>query len=196
MGGMDRLTSGTDPNCECSRCTAECVNEWDGLCWVRLAIKRLAAYEDTGLSPDEIAALRAENAAFKADIEAGRMVRVPHKVGDKVYVISNCQGVRRSLDGTMYSHDGSPGTATGYYCAYDENWDECPLAKGREECDEKGCAVFEDTISAITICLDDENEGPCVYIGLSNVAEYRDNKIYGTEEAARAALDAQEGAKQ
>jgi uncharacterized small protein (DUF1192 family) len=139
-------------------------------------------------SAERIAALRAEMDAFKADIEAGRLIRVPHKVGDKVYVISNCQGVRRSLDGTMYSHDGSPGTATGYYCAYDENWDECPLAKGREECDEKGYAVFEDSISTITIYLDDENEGPCVYIGLSKVSEYRDNKIYGTDEAAGAAL--------
>ena len=70
MGGMDRLTSGTDPNCECSRCTAECVNEWDGLCWVRLAIKRLAAYEDTGLTPGEIAALRAELDAAQRRAEA------------------------------------------------------------------------------------------------------------------------------
>lgn len=38
---------------------------------------RLAAYEDTGLTPDEIAALRAENDAYKADIEAGRLVRYP-----------------------------------------------------------------------------------------------------------------------
>ena len=178
--------------------------------------QRLGQYEDTGLTPEELASLRAEveqlrrencrlmnlteskymelqkiireNAEHKADIEAGRMIRIPHKIGDKAYVIANCHGVRRSLDGTRYSYDGSPGTATGYYCAYDENWDECPLAKGREECDEKGYAVFEDSISAITIYLDDENEGPCVYIGLSNVSEYRDNKIYCTEEAARAAL--------
>lgn len=65
---MNRLTSGTDPNCECSRCTAECVNEWDGLCWVRLAIKRLAAYEDTGLTPDEIAALRAESERLQSEL--------------------------------------------------------------------------------------------------------------------------------
>lgn len=37
---------------------------------------RLRQYEDTGLTPDEIAALRAENERYKADIEAGRLVRV------------------------------------------------------------------------------------------------------------------------
>ena len=36
---------------------------------------RLRQYEDTGLTPDEIAALRTELDAFKADIEAGRLVR-------------------------------------------------------------------------------------------------------------------------
>lgn len=38
--------------------------------------KRLFEYENTGLTPDEIAALRAELDAFKGDIEAGRLVRV------------------------------------------------------------------------------------------------------------------------
>jgi uncharacterized SAM-dependent methyltransferase len=88
----------------------------------------------------------------------------------------------------MYSHDGSPGTATGYYCAYDEDWDNCPLARDRDECDEKGYAVFEDTVSAITVYLDDENEEANVYVGLSHVSEYRGGEIYDTEESARAAL--------
>jgi hypothetical protein len=54
--------------------------------------QRLGAYEDTGLTPDEIAALRAEierlraeNAAFKADIEAGRLVRLPYPIGTNAY---------------------------------------------------------------------------------------------------------------
>lgn len=76
MGGMDRLTSGTDPNCECSRCTAECVNEWDGLCWVRLAIKRLAAYEDAGLTPDEIAALKTAAKLLESDRDIEREMRL------------------------------------------------------------------------------------------------------------------------
>jgi hypothetical protein len=37
---------------------------------------RLRRYEDTGLTPDEIVALRAENERYKADIEAGRLVRL------------------------------------------------------------------------------------------------------------------------
>jgi hypothetical protein len=37
-------------------------------------------YEDTGLMPDEIAALRAENERYKADIEAGNLVRLPGKL--------------------------------------------------------------------------------------------------------------------
>ena len=43
----------------------------------RACMERLAAYEDTGLTPEEIAALRAELDALKADIEAGRLVRYP-----------------------------------------------------------------------------------------------------------------------
>ena len=37
---------------------------------------RLRQYEDTGLTPVEIAALRAELGTIKADIEAGRLVRL------------------------------------------------------------------------------------------------------------------------
>jgi FtsZ-binding cell division protein ZapB len=74
---------------------------------------RLRQYEDTGLTPDEIdelrdendrlcaalklaqarardyeaeiERLRAENAAFKADIEAGRLVRLPYPIGTNAY---------------------------------------------------------------------------------------------------------------
>jgi uncharacterized protein involved in exopolysaccharide biosynthesis len=42
-----------------------------------LQYNRLRRYEDTGLMPDEIAALQAELDAFKADVEAGRLVRYP-----------------------------------------------------------------------------------------------------------------------
>lgn len=47
-------------------------------------VELLARYEDTGLTPDEIAALRAERDTFKAAIEAGRLVRVPQH-DDYVY---------------------------------------------------------------------------------------------------------------
>jgi uncharacterized small protein (DUF1192 family) len=49
----------------------------------RECMARLAAYEDTGLTPEETAALRAEverlraeSAAYKADIEAGNLMRL------------------------------------------------------------------------------------------------------------------------
>lgn len=69
MGGMDRFTRSKDGKFA--------LIDWDGK--VRLdeeqaeiltnALARLAAYEDTGLTPDEIAALRAENEELKAENE-------------------------------------------------------------------------------------------------------------------------------
>ena len=47
------------------------------------AIDRLAAYEDSGLSPEEVQEL----AKAKAD---GRVMMLPCKPGDKVYVRSGC----------------------------------------------------------------------------------------------------------
>jgi len=54
-----------------------------------------------------------------------RAVVLPVKVGDTVYHICKCEDIPTQLDGTMYSSDGSPGTATGYYCPYQDS-DECP----------------------------------------------------------------------
>lgn len=146
--------------------------------WIRLHAK----------ATEENRQLKAELSDLRGQIERGEMVRVPCKVGDTVWVISNCDGVRRSLDGTMYSSDGSPGTATGYYCAYDGREDECPLAAGRDECDEEGFAVFEDAVSHISVQIGDEYEEPSIYIGLSHVSNYKDDKIYNTQAEAAAAL--------
>ena len=52
--------------------------------------KRAADYEQTGLTPDEIAALRAENEQYRADIDAGRLVRFPVVPGQIVYVRRGC----------------------------------------------------------------------------------------------------------
>jgi len=49
--------------------------------------KRLFEYENTGLTPDEIAALRAEVDQYRADIEAGRLVRLPYPIGTNAYVL-------------------------------------------------------------------------------------------------------------
>ena len=55
-------------------------SDFDGL---TEAINRLAAYEDSGLSPEEVQ----EIAKAKAD---GRVMMLPCKPGDKVYVRSGC----------------------------------------------------------------------------------------------------------
>lgn len=75
----------------------------------------------------------------------------PCNIGDTVYVLAECEKIPRQLDGTYYSNDGSPGTATGYYCPYEDN---CPFdGEDFEGCEkyQKQTAVFEDTISSITI---------------------------------------------
>lgn len=61
--------------------------------------------------------------------------------------------IPRRLDGTLYGDGGGPGTATGYYCPYE---DMCPHYN--EDVDDFDCdnfrqksAVFEDVVSAITI---------------------------------------------
>lgn len=60
-------------------CDAECA-ECAGCDNIRIALNRLAAYEDTGLEPEEVAEL----AQAKAD---GRLVVLPCKVGDTVYAL-------------------------------------------------------------------------------------------------------------
>ncbi|WP_143322721.1 hypothetical protein [Clostridium sp. HBUAS56010] len=80
-----------------------------------------------------------------------RLFRLPCTIGDKVYVLAECEHISDQLDGTLYEADGSPGTATGYYCPYEDN---CPFDTGDfDSCETyKGnTAVFEDTVSQIMI---------------------------------------------
>ena len=84
----------------------------------RACMERLAAYEDTGLTPDEIAALRAELDALKADIEAGRLVRMPFVPGEQVWFIENgqvCGGVVRCVENIPNAID--PGALRIWICA-------------------------------------------------------------------------------
>lgn len=102
MGRMDRLSQRNSKSIAYTRIP---LNEsWleIGACYTGKIADRIAAYEDTGLEPEEIVnlndfsttqcakllvengslraeveRLRAENAAYKADIEAGRLVRLP-----------------------------------------------------------------------------------------------------------------------
>jgi hypothetical protein len=105
------------------------------------ALRKLAEYEDTGLSPAEVAEL----AQAKAD---GRLVVLPVSVGDTVWRLCKCSDIPSRLDGTMYSDDGSPGTATGYYCPYENNCphdtDDCEKVKDKIQ-------IFEDCAEAINI---------------------------------------------
>lgn len=134
-------------------------------CHILKMYKKLAEYEDTE--------------------EHGLLLRLPCKVGDTVYVIANCGHVNKKLDGTLYDLNGGYGTATGYYCPYE---DCCP-----QDCDEFTCcedyaekeAIFEDIV--LSICLEKtgltvftENLGVCGYVG--------ENFIFLTREQAEKKL--------
>lgn len=95
---MDRLTKrdkGGNARMDCDKCD---IRYREGCCSQRLCknslIDRLAAYEDTGLTPEEIKEdmpdvrkIEEKLAAYE-DAEAnGLLVRLPCKIGDKVYRI-------------------------------------------------------------------------------------------------------------
>lgn len=81
--------------------------------------------------------------------EQGLLLRLPCKVGDTVYVLSECKNVDLVLDGTMTDFNGEPGTATGWYCPYELN-DKCPHFDC-EDCEDvkNKTAVFEDIVDCI-----------------------------------------------
>lgn len=83
--------------------------------------------------------------------EQGLLVRLPCGVGDTVYVIAECGHVNKKLDGTLYDWNGGYGTATGYYCPYE---DCCPHNRDEFTCCEyytEKEAIFEDVVSSICI---------------------------------------------
>lgn len=93
------------------------------------ASKRLAEYEE---AEDE-----------------GLLLQLSCAIGDTVYVLAECENISPQLDGTLYDADGSPGTATGYYCPYEDN---CPFEDGSDcEVYKKKTAVFEDIVNEIVI---------------------------------------------
>ena len=83
--------------------------------------------------------------------ERGELVRLPCAIGDTVYILAECENIPTKLDGTLYGENGGPGTATGYYCPYENN---CPFDdddfEGCESCKGK-TAVFEDTVEKVMI---------------------------------------------
>lgn len=108
----------------------------------------------------------------------------PCNIGDTVYVLAECGKISKQLDGTLYSSDGSFGTATGYYCPYEDN---CPFdGEDFDSCEKykNHTAVFEDTVSSITIdeyavYVTTKNCGVCSEIG---------RFVFLTKEQAKEAL--------
>ena len=84
--------------------------------------------------------------------DKGIWLKVPCQIGDTVYVICECETIPPQLDGTLYGENGGPGTATGYYCPYEENCPHvCKECEDDFDCDKfKGKpAVFEDSVIAV-----------------------------------------------
>jgi hypothetical protein len=76
-----------------------------------MAINLLNAYEDTNLTPAEITALQAELAAYRADEQEGRIVRVArcvdcalgerHFIDKGIFEAPECDGVRCIIRGVV-----------------------------------------------------------------------------------------------
>lgn len=87
--------------------------------------------------------------------EQGKLLKLPCAVGDTVYVLAECESIPTQLDGTLYGENGEPGTATGYYCPYEDN---CPFNdEDFEDCEKykSKTSVFEDTVLFIA-CYENE----------------------------------------
>lgn len=90
--------------------------------------------------------------------EQGKLLKLPCAVGDTVYVLAECGNIPKQLDGTFYGENGEPGSATGYYCPYENN---CPFNdEDFEDCDKykNRTAIFEDTVCFISC----DESGVCV----------------------------------
>lgn len=133
-------------------CSSFCNNcsQGTGNCkYVKEMVEKLAEYEDLE--------------------EKGKLLKLPISIGDIVYVVCECGMIPKQLDGTLYDSNGNPGTATGYYCPYEDN---CP--HDCVECDDilvcdkfrQKLSIFEDTVKSIT--LEDES----IYISTENCCMY------------------------
>lgn len=83
---------------------------------------------------------------------ANGVIVPPVKVGQTVFVICNCEDIPKKLDGTLWDDVGCYGTATGYYCPFE---DICEA----EECRNTD-KIFETAITDIWYgeCTDGEIE--------------------------------------
>jgi hypothetical protein len=115
-------------------------------------LDRLAAYEDTGLQPEHIDSIIEQLLGYLDAEQAGLLIELPCKVGDTVYIIEKCENIDSQLDGTLWNSDGSHGTATGYYCPYEDccphDTDDCKMVRDKY-------AIFKDTVKEIYIYEED-----------------------------------------
>lgn len=179
---------------------------------VEAVFYRLAAYEDTGLEPEEVTAIKhaliGQEIAKITEFEGisiqrlqeisqaekdGRLEVLPCKVGDTVYHITTCEHFPQILDGTMYGDDGGPGTATGLYCPCELS-ETCPFDADDFDCNinKKKFAVFEDEVASFYI---DDNE-MSIALGYSGSVSTLDfgKTVFLTREEAEAALEKREEA--
>lgn len=100
------------------------------------AIDLLAEYEDTGLSPAEVASLQSRLSHYEKAEQEGRLVELPCKVGDTVYVVTKCENVWVRRDDEYFTGTGAT---------------ECPFEKDCkfDECDDGNVRVFETTIRGV-----------------------------------------------
>lgn len=149
------------------------------------------AYEIFLSMKDELAAYRAlgtveEFAALKQAESEGRIA--PCSVGDTVYIVTKCEKIPTILDGTLYGSNGGPGTATGYYCPYEDNCphdaQDCEPVKGR-------FAIFEDVIERVIF----DEDGISVYSEYCCCNTLGENAFLKKDKAS-AALAAMEGERE
>lgn len=141
--------------------------------------------DDEAVEPkrNEIVGYLCELAALKQAESEGRIA--PCSVGDTVYIITKCEKIPTVLDGTLYDSNGGPGTATGYYCPYEDNCphdaQDCKPVKGR-------FAIFEDVVERVIF----DEDGTTVYSKYCCCNTLWENAfLYRVE--AEAALAAMEG---
>ena len=106
-----------------------------------------------------------------------------------MYVLAECENIPTQLDGTLYGENGEPGTATGYYCPYEDN---CPFDdEDFEDCEKykSKTAVFEDTVCFISC----DESGVCVTTDNCAVHSPIGEYVFLTKSAAEQALKEMEG---
>jgi hypothetical protein len=108
---------------------------------------------------------------------------LPCGIGATVYRICKCEDIPEQLDGTMYGPNGGPGTATGYYCPFEQ---DCPF--DTDDCNKvkTQLAVFEDYVTEIH--ADEEGRYMCFRNTRGVDIEEFGKTVFLFHESAEAAL--------